>query len=287
LAVADPRSSITAEGVAALRAVHQVVDREPRLLDDPIALKLLERGSRWRVQHLPRLFQGRSLRYLRSHVVLRSRFAEDCLADAVARGVTQVVILGAGFDTFAYRQPGWAHAIRILEVDQPATQHTKRDRLTSAGVAIPPNLTFVPVNFERDQLGERLRDVGFDPEKPAFYSWLGVTMYLEEPAIDAVLKLIAGGPKSTEVVFTFAPEGEDASGDRGTVRTTVFSSLAALAGEPWRTRFSTTRLSEKLSQLGFGVVQFLTPEDARRRYFNERPDDLPPPRRTTIVRAVV
>jgi len=273
--------------VAALRAVHQVVDREPRLLDDPVALKLLERRSRWRVEHLPRLFQGHSLRYLRSHVVLRSRFAEDCLADAVGNGITQAVILGAGFDTFAYRQPEWADTIRIFEVDQPATQRTKRDRLAAAGVNIPANVTFVPVNFERDQLGDRLRDSGFDPAKPSFYSWLGVTMYLEEPAIDAVLGLIASGPLSTEVVFTFAPEGDDASGRRGAVRMTVISSLAALAGEPWRTRFSTTRLSEKLSELGFGRVYFLTPDEARRRYFDGRPDDLPPPRRTTIVRAIV
>ena len=112
-------------------------------------------------------------------------------------------------------------------------------------------------------------------------------MYLEEPAIDAVLMLIAAGSAGTEVVFTFAPEGGEGSNDRGTVRTTIISSLAALAGEPWRTRFSIERLSEKLSRMGFRTVYFLTPEEAYRRYFDGRPDDLPPPRRTTIVRAVV
>jgi methyltransferase (TIGR00027 family) len=285
--VSEPRSSVTAEGVAALRAAHQLMDRAPRVLEDPIALKLLEPRSRWRVEHLQRLFNGQTLQALRSHVVLRSRFAEDCLAEAVARGVTQAVILGAGFDTFAYRQPDWAHAIRIFEVDQPATQRTKRDRLVAANVTVPGNVTFVPVNFERDVLGERLRDAGFDPDRPAFYSWLGVTMYLEEPAIDAVLKLIAAGPAGTEVVFTFAPSGGSSPEERGTVRTTIMSSLAALAGEPWRTRFSPPQLSEKLSGMGFRTVHFLTPEEARRRYFDGRPDDVPPPRRITIVRAVV
>jgi methyltransferase (TIGR00027 family) len=274
-------ASRTAVGVAALRAAHQTVDEAPRILDDPIAIQLLEPELRERVlgaRDLPRdaLRQG-----LRAHVVLRSRFSEDCLAEAVARGVRQYVLLGAGLDTFAWRQPAWASGLRLFEVDQPASQLDKQARLQRAGLASPPNLTFVPVDFEVEALDARLADCGVDFGSPVFYSWLGVTPYLNEAAIDQVLGVIGRGALGTELVLTFAPV------DGATQGTSMVERMAASVGEVFRSHFSTDGLEAKLREFGFTDVWFLTPDAAAERYFKGRRDDLSPPRRTSIARARV
>src|SRR5271157_5401130 len=137
--------SRTALGVAALRAVHQLLDGEPKILDDPIAARLLSADVLQQIQSNPARIHEPPDRGLRSHVVLRSRYAEERMAEAVQRGVRQCVILGAGFDTFAYRQPDWARSLRIYEVDHCATQAEKRQRLQAAGIPIPANLEFVAV----------------------------------------------------------------------------------------------------------------------------------------------
>jgi len=138
---APPRnSSRTALGVAALRAVPQLLDGEPKILDDPIAVRLLDADFLQQIQSNPARARQPLTRGLRSHGVLRSRYAEERMALAVQRGVRQCVILGAGFDTFSYRQPDWARSVRIYEVDHRATQEDKRQRLQSAGVPVPASL---------------------------------------------------------------------------------------------------------------------------------------------------
>jgi methyltransferase (TIGR00027 family) len=272
-------ASRTAVGVAALRAAHQVIDEPPWILDDPISFRLLEPELQERVlgaRDVPReaVRQG-----LRSHVVVRSRFSEDCLSEAVARGVRQFVSLGAGLDTFAWRQPTWASSLRIFEIDQPASQQDKRARLNRAGLTSPANLTFVPIDFEVEALDARLAESGVDRAQPVFFSWLGVTPYLNEAAIDQVLGVIAGGPPGTEVVLTFAPV------DGATQETAMVEQMAAALGEMFRSHFSAEGLEAKLRAFGFVDVSFLTPEIAAARYYSGRRDDLPPPRRTSIVRA--
>ena len=211
--------------------------------------------------------------------MLCSRYAEDRLAAAVERGVRQYVLLGAGFETFAYRQPVWARALRIFEVDQIATQQAKRDRLETAAIAVPDNVTFVPVDFEVDALADRLVASGFDLQQRACLSWLGVTMYLEEAAIDAVFAFVTSLPRGSELVFTFTRErtSEEASW--------MAAALDAI-GEPLRTRFTEARLADKLRAAGFSEVTFLSPADSV-RYFQGRTDDLKTPERPTIVAAVV
>jgi methyltransferase (TIGR00027 family) len=272
-------ASRTAVMVAALRATHQVIDQSPRILDDPISFRLLEPELRERVLATKDAPPDPMRDGLRSHVVLRSRFAEDCLAEAVAKGVRQCVSLGAGLDTFAWRQPAWASSLRIFEIDQPASQQDKRARLDRAGLTSPSNLTFVPVDFEVEALDGRLAESGVDRAQPVFYSWLGVTPYLNEAAIDQVLSVIAGGTPGTEVVLTFAPV------DEGTQATAVLAERVAALGEPFRSQFATKDLEAKLRGFGFVDVTFLTPEIAAARYFTGRRDDLPAPRRTSIVRA--
>lgn len=280
-------ASRTALGVAVLRAAHQVLDAKPLILDDPVALPLLDPDTRAWVRGAPEELQSAPARGLRGHVVTRSRVAEDRLLTSLARGVTQYVILGAGYDTFAYRQsPATAH-VRIFEVDQAGTQDDKRRRLAMAQLPASPNTTFVAVDFARDALADRLRDSGFDPTSPACFSWLGVTMYLESAANDVVFQYVAACPRGSELVFTFAPTAAQTpapgeASDRGPL-----AARAAEVGEPWLTFYDPSVLAAHLTSFGFSSVWMPTPAELTTAYFQDRPDDLPPPRRRTLAAAVV
>jgi len=274
-------ASRTAVGVAALRAAHQLFDAAPKILDDPVAARLLDADILERLCDAQAMSRHATARSLQAHVVMRSRFAEDCLAESVTHGVRQYVILGAGLDTFAWRQPAWAAGLRIFEVDQPASQQDKQQRLTRAGLAAPSNFTFVPVDFETESLDARLREAGIDVHQPTFFSWLGVTPYLNETAVDEVLRVIARGPAGTGVVLTFAPADESGRGP------SIVEQMAAAVGEHFLSHFTSAQLGRKLRDHGFTDIFFLTPAVAAARYFAGRTDGLLPPRRTSIVHARV
>ena len=199
------KSSRTAISVAAFRAAHQLVDAEPRVLDDPVILRLLGIETLDTIREDRHRYQTPGARALRAHVVMRTRYAEDRLAQAVARGVRQYVILGAGLETFAYRQPAWARGLRIVELDRAPMQREKRERLMLAQVEVPENVSFGAVDFESESLNEVLETYGIDTRQPTFFSCLGVTMYLSELAVTNVLGVVAGSPRGSEIVFTFAP----------------------------------------------------------------------------------
>jgi methyltransferase (TIGR00027 family) len=219
-------------------------------------------------------------RLLRSHVVLRSRFAEDRLVESRGRGVTQYVILGAGYDTFFARQPEWARSLRIFEIDQPATQQDKLAKIAAARLPVPSNVTFGNVNFEAESLADGLRRHGVRFDQPTFFSWLGVTMYLSEPAIDATLATVLLFPRGSEIVFTFATRAR--ADEPGVSR---LAEMAAAVGEPWISYFEPEEIAAKLAGAGFSDVYLLAPDLARARYF-ERGDGLPLPARTSIVSAI-
>jgi len=166
------KASSTMIGVAVLRAMHQVLDADPKILDDPLAVGLVEGSTREEILAAPP--DSRPPTWFRSIFVLRSRYTGDCLAAAVANGISQYVLLGAGMDTFACRQPGWAAKIRIFEIDHPESQKVKREHLDKRGIAVPPNVEFVPIDFERMSLAEGLAASSIDHRVPAFFSWLGV-----------------------------------------------------------------------------------------------------------------
>jgi methyltransferase (TIGR00027 family) len=190
--------SRTALMIARQRAAHQVLDHGA-ILSDPFAVKILSEDEKDILQFanahplasIGRLFSA-----------ARSRIAEDALSGAVERGIRQIVILGAGLDTFALRNPYGARQIRIYEVDHPATQEWKRQRLADAQLAVPPWLDFVPVDFESDELGKMLAGAGFQQNSPAFFTWLGVVPYLTQDAIDRTLDYIAL-IQDSEVVFDY------------------------------------------------------------------------------------
>ena len=269
-------ASRTALATAYLRATHQLLDPPPRVLDDPTALAVLGQGAEQMFRDSAALAQTPESRALRAHMVLRSRFAEDRLEVAVGRGVTQYVILGAGFDTFAVRQPAWARNLRILEVDHAGTQELKRSHLAAAGLTVPPNAGFATIDFERESVREGLLRHAISPTQRTFFSWLGVTMYLREDAIDAVLRSVAEFPSGSEIVLTFASTSNMPQG---------VADRAAQAGEPWLSYFEPEQIEDKLRAAGFTTVELLLPLVAKSRYFNA-PTSLPTPVRTTIVAAV-
>lgn len=200
----EMKESRTALGVAWMRALHQVLDSKPLILEDAPIVELLGRYYVDRASKATDRFQSPGSRGLRSHVVLRSRFTEDRLEDSVTRGVEQFVILGAGYDTFFARQPEWAKSLKVFEIDQPGTQKDKLARIAAARISVPSNVVFGSVNFEAESVADGLRRHGVRFDVPTVFSWLGVTMYLTEPAIDATLNTVLQFPKGSEIVLTFA-----------------------------------------------------------------------------------
>ena len=271
-------ASKTALGVAALRAVHQIMDGEPKILDDPIAVLLLDDDGRQMLEAKPARIHEPDVVAMRSRVVLRSRFAEERMAEAVRRGVCQCVILGAGFDTFAYRQPDWARRLRIYEVDHHATQTEKRRRLQEAGVPLPSNLEFVAIDFESVSLHDGLRTSSLDFSQPTFFSCLGVMVYLTREAVNAIFELVAGFPADSEIVFTLSTPDAAVSS---------WADKAKSLGEPWRTHFEPDALMRDLHAFGFSPISLLTADAAEQGYFQGRNDGLHAPHNTNIVAAVV
>jgi methyltransferase (TIGR00027 family) len=190
--------SRTALAIARQRAAHQVLDHGS-ILYDPFAMKILREGEnevlQFANQH-PLASIGRLF------TAARSRIAEDALSSAVEKGIRQIVILGAGLDTFALRNPHRALAIRIYEVDHPATQAWKGQRLAEAQIALPPWLILVPVDFERDDVREKLVAAGFQHNSPAFFTWLGVVPYLTQDSIGRTLDYMSS-IQNSEVVFDY------------------------------------------------------------------------------------
>ncbi|HYH82824.1 MAG TPA: class I SAM-dependent methyltransferase [Longimicrobium sp.] len=274
-----PRAaSGTAHWVAVLRAAHLVIDGKPAVLNDTVVARLLGGDTEAQIRAHADELQTPDTRGLRSHVVLRSRVAEDALMDAVADGVEQYVLLGAGLDTFAYRQPPWAHRLTIIEVDHPATQAAKRAALAAAGIEIPPNVRFADVDFERETLSHGLARCGVHTAKRTFFSWLGVTMYLTRDAIEATLRTVLSFPKRSGIVFTFAHTASAAS---------KLAVGSASGGEPWLSYFTPEEVGAMLRSLGFSDASFLSREEAERRYYANRTDGFAAPPRVSIVTASV
>src|SRR5579864_5915359 len=254
-----------------MRAIHQTIDDEPKILDDPISPRLVDEQSeayRARLDFLARLSEATRLRF-RSIFPMRSRFAEDCLAEAFQTGVRQYVLLGAGLDTFAYRQPSWAAALHIFEVDHPATQRWKRERLTAAGIAIPDNVTFVPVDFEQVALPTALSRTGFDSSGSTFFSMLAVSQYLTQAALDETWGFVLRMPARSEIVFSFTPQDRALPPDELELVRELVARFAATR-EPWLSRFLPEQLVARLTAMGFSRVFHLTPAAANARYFRNR-----------------
>jgi methyltransferase (TIGR00027 family) len=206
-------------------------------------------------------------------MVMRNRYAEDELDKAIARGVAQYVILGAGLDSFVYRRPDLAGVVQVFEVDYPATQQWKRMRLRELRVELPPNLIFIPLDFEMQPLTAGLQAGGYRPEAPAFFSWLGVTMYLTEEAIFNTLRVVASLALGSEIVFSYVVPEALLDEEHQRLLAAIKAGAAA-RGEPWLSCFEPAHLKARIKELGFTQVWDLGPEEANARYFAGRTDGL-------------
>jgi methyltransferase (TIGR00027 family) len=281
----EGKPSRTAIAAASMRAAHLLLDDEPKILRDTLALALsgvgdaaalrttMDRIQTEIAQQTTPAFAQSFLRLGRGLAVWRSRYVEDALEQALQRGITQHVILGAGLDSFAYRRPESTEIMRVFEVDHPTTQHWKRTRLHAVGVEIPPTVTFVPLDFEQQTLQDGLRAGEYRLEEPAVFSWLGVTPYLTEDAIFRTLREVAALAAGTEIIFEYeVPEALlDAEGQHLEAATRAF---ATARGEPWFSVFDPSHLQAHVQALGFVVVEDIGPEEAHARYFAARRDGL-------------
>src|SRR6202451_578587 len=265
----EGKFSRTAQRVAIRRAAHQLLD-QPRVLDDPLALRIIGSEAAEALRSNPKEHHAFS-RAFPAFMPARSRYSEDELARAVAQGVTQYVVLGAGLDTFAYRNP---HPdLRVFEVDHPATQEWKREQLKTACIPVPATITFVPIDFEKQTLEAGLEHSGLDLNSAAFFSWLGVTPYLTREACMTTLGFIARMPPSSGVVFDFAVDPALLNpGQRQALD--ALSQRVARYGEPFQLFFDPGKLQGELKSLGFHRTEFLQGKEINARYFKDREDGL-------------
>lgn len=294
----EGQPSKTAQFAAMWRAAHLLWDEDPKIFQDPLALGLSgtesEAALRAALEALQATLaqrlspeQAQALFHsMRAGTIVRSRYTEDELSEALKRRVRQYVILGAGLDSFAYRRRDLVDVVRVFEVDHPATQQWKQSRLRALHLEPPPNLTFIPCDFEHQGWVEVLRTGGYHQEDPAFFCWLGVTWYLTEEAIFETLHQIASMAPGSEVVFDY-PLSETLLDDKSREMMAPLKADMAARGEPWLSSFEPTRLAERVKGLGFAHVQDFSPEEANGRYFAGRTDGLQVRRGVHLLKARV
>ena len=273
------RTSTTASLAAGIRAHHWQWNPAP-IFADEYAVDMLSLG--WRLIVKNRLLNWLVVNKLlapfhpiHTENILRVRYAEDCLNEAIKAGLVQYVILGAGFDTFSLRGRELADQVQVFEVDHPATQRIKRERVRRVAGHIPPNLAFVPVDFETERLDEVLRGSRFDAGQPAFFSWLGTTYYLTQDAIRETLGCIAavaapGSRLVCDYKLPLAPEQSVALNDK-------LERLVKRLGEPMRSAFAPEELKAEMARIGWAELESLLPPAQARHYLQNRSDIIAPP----------
>jgi methyltransferase (TIGR00027 family) len=265
--------SRTALRVALRRAAHQLYDAQPLVLDDPIAVPILGEVYLPEVHRTATKLNKPFSVSLRAFLIARSRYAEDNLAQAVAHGVAQYVLLGAGLDTFAHRNPH--SSLHVFEVDHPATQQWKRELLATSNIPTPPSLTYAPVDFEHHSLREQLEAAGFNKQMPTFFAWLGVVPYLTHAAFRSTLNFIATQPAGSGVVFDYGqprsalPFFEQLAHDS-------LASRVQQAGEPFQLFFTPQEVATELTSDGaaFRNIEDVGSAEINARYFTSRTDNL-------------
>ena len=268
----EAQPSRTALRVALRRAAHQVHDARPLVFDDPLAVKILGPEFTEEIKRTPSAERRPFSAALRAFMVCRARFAEDVLADGVRKdAVRQYMVLGAGLDTFAYRNP--FAEVRVFEVDHPATQAWKRERLQAAGISVPETMQFVAVDFETMSLHQELLRAGFDFSVPAVVAWLGVVPYLTADAFAATMRVMERMAPGSSVVFDYSQPREVLSPNEQLMLDSI-SSRVAMAGEPFQLFFTPPQLVEEMQRYGWRVVEDLDGKGLNTRYLGGRDDGL-------------
>ncbi|WP_239311674.1 MULTISPECIES: SAM-dependent methyltransferase [unclassified Frankia] len=270
---------------AAARAAHLLVDKDPTIFSDPLAAPLLGEHAAELISYHQLHGSHLVLAGARVTVLTRARFVEDCLTNAVRRGVGQYVILGAGLDSFAYRST-FGKRLRVFEVDHPLSQDWKRHALAKADIFIPDTVSFVPFDLRTGRLLEALEAASLDLGRPAFVSCLGVAMYLPIEVVDQTMALVGGLATGTEIVVEHMLPANlrDAAG-QGYVD--AVAPASASHGEPWLTFLSPDAMARILETHGFDVVEQVGQRQAVDTGLWQRNDSLHPYGLSNLTRAIV
>jgi methyltransferase (TIGR00027 family) len=268
----EGKPSRTAMLTALARGAHRMTDARPWLIDDPFGLLLIGPGWKTLAADGRGDYTDEERALVRAFVVARQRFAEDRL---IAGGFAQYVMLGAGLDSFVWRRPDVARRLRIIEIDHPATQDFKKARAAALGLTLPRGHSYVAVDFERETLADALDRAGFDRTRPAFFSWIGVTMYISRAASAATFRTVAGAAPGSEIVFTYAPAAAELDA-RDLKMSEAFRRIATAAGEPPTTLFSQAEIKAILDAAGLTLAANPTRADLIGVYFKDRADGLAP-----------
>jgi methyltransferase (TIGR00027 family) len=275
-------ASSTALTAAAARAAHLIVDHEPRIFADPPAEALLGRQADELISYHRHHGDHLVLAGARAQVTIRARVTEELLA---AAGVDQYLILGAGLDSFAYRSPQ-APTVQVFEVDHPASQADKLERLAAANLEPLTQVRYVAADLEAGGLLDGLRSAGFDPTRPAVVSWLGVTMYLTLEAADQTLGQLAALSPGTHLILDYMLPA-DRRDETGQAYVDLVSPHSAAQGEPWQGFHTPEEMSELLSRHGFGEVVSRDQEQALPPNLWHRTDALRPARLAMLAHGVL
>jgi methyltransferase (TIGR00027 family) len=295
------RSSLTALVCLFGRAYHSLYDN-PKIFDDFLARNLLTdeeftQISGYLAGGMKFFNPGQAENFVEPQAALRwvvqtqiapllltrARYCEDKLKIELASGIEQYVVLGAGMDTFAFRHPEILESVRVFEVDHPATQQAKINRINTAKWDIPANLNFVPVDFTEEGLAGGLKKAGFDCLKRTYLSWLGVTQYLSKGNMLQILKeTISIIPKGSSIVFDYTNDKSHSS-----EQSRKISAMAQAAGEPMKACYGFEELESALKQIGWQVREHLASMDLETKYFLDREDYYHAAENTNMILAVV
>ena len=269
------KPSTTADMVLVARALH-VREYSPPVFDDSVAFMLLP--PFWKVVLSNRMLTwimmygllGKQSR-LMPEVYVRARWAEEIVEAAVERGVEQVVILGAGYDSLALRRRDLMARIRLWEIDQAATQREKFRRMDKQGLERPANARYVEANLETDRLETVLEAAGVDRERPAVFVWLGVTFYLTKEATRKTLTSISSHMAAgTELCLDYMADAEHIPDDWKELRDTC-AAFVAKYGEPWVSAYDPAEVPAFLQGCGFSSVDNMQPHQIPPRYLHRHP----------------
>lgn len=274
----EGQSSRTAEAAAALRANHYQNAENP-VFSDPFAFELTSKG--WKkllstsltVKVMNSAMFNRTFGLLTGQVVGRSRYAEDLLEHAIAKGIQQYVLVGAGLDSFTLRQAQKYPQLKIFEVDHPDTQAAKQSKLRQFGT-LPANVEFVAIDFEKESIADALARSTFKQDQAAFFSWLGTTHYLEpQTTLNTLASIAQVAAQGSEVVLDYSVDYRELEGIER-LGTLFVSQFTRFLKEPLKGQFRPKKLHQAVEQMGYIVTEDLSGEGLSERYFHARPDHI-------------
>jgi len=265
---------------ATMRAVESYRDPGERLYDDRVAIALLPpvwqafvRPLRFAVVRKPTLwYRERQFPGVIGNVICRTRFIDDVVRRELESGAQQAVVLGAGFDTRAYRIPA-LERVDVFEVDHPSVQELKERRLRSALGSVPDHVRLVAIDFDEQELLPSLESAGFDVDERTVFVWEGVTQYITEDAIRSTLEVVSSCAEGSTVVFTYIEEGIVDGTDRTAIDRKILA-MADRSDSPWISGFDPDRLESSLAEFGLRLVEDVGAAAYRERYLEPIGRDL-------------